>query len=65
MLVRIGLVVLAQGQYSNYVIQRFLEHSDRITQKHIMALLNDPNNLAAIKDSQYGRHVLSQLEKYK
>lgn len=62
---QIGLVVLAQGQYSNYVIQRFLEYCDRTTQKNIMALISETNNLAAVKDSQYGRHVLSQIEKYR
>ena len=59
------MVVLAQGQYSNYVIQRFLEYCDRTTQKNIMALISETNNLAAVKDSQYGRHVLSQIEKYR
>lgn len=57
--------MLAQGQYSNYVIQRFLEYCDRTTQKNIMALISETNNLAAVKDSQYGRHVLSQIEKYR
>lgn len=61
----IGLVVLAQGQFSNYVIQRFLEYCDRTTQKNIMALINEGSNLTAIKDSQFGRHVLSQIEKYR
>lgn len=54
-------MVLAQGQFSNYVIQRFLENCDRATQKHIMTLINEPTNLSTIKDSQYGRHVLSQI----
>lgn len=59
-------MVLAQGQYSNYVIQRFLEYSDRQTQKNIMALISEnSSNFNAIKDSQYGRHVLSQIEKYR
>jgi hypothetical protein len=55
-------VTLAQGQYANYVIQRFLEYSDRQTQKNIMSLISEnSHNYNAIKESQYGKHVLSQI----
>jgi hypothetical protein len=36
---RIGFVILARGQFSNYVIQRYLERSTRQIQESIMALI--------------------------
>ena len=63
---QIGLVVLAKGQYSNYVVQRYLEYSNKQIQQGIMALICEGTlNFNCIKESQYGRHVLGQLEKFR
>ena len=57
-------MILARGQYSNYVIQRYLERSPRFIHQSILALIPEGSqNLVAIKESQYGRHVLAQLGK--
>ena len=55
--------MLGQGQYSNYVIQKFLEYCDKESQRAISGFVTEESR-NAINNSTYGKHVLSQLDKY-
>ena len=57
------MVFIAKHQFGNYVIQSLLERVPRDCKVELKARLRE--NMTEISKSQYGRHVLMQMEKHK
>ena len=58
-----SFVAIAKHQFGNYVIQSLLERAPRESRTELRGRLRD--SAAEISKSQYGRHVLMQMEKHK
>ena len=54
---------IAKHQFGNYVIQSLLERVPRDWKTELKNRLRE--NVVEISKSQYGRHVLMQMEKHK
>ena len=59
----LSLVFIAKHQFGNYVIQSLLERVPRDWKTELKNRLRE--NVVEISKSQYGRHVLMQMEKHK
>ena len=60
---RCSFIVIAKHQFGNYVIQSLMERGPRESRDELKGKLKE--HCQEISKSQYGRHVLMQMEKYK
>jgi len=60
---RIGLVLLMNNPFGNYVVQRLIDCSSESTRKKIYKEIIASGSLYEIKQDHHGKHVFAFLEK--
>lgn len=62
----VGLIKLTKDAFGNYVVQRLYEHADIPTKIALYKRIKeDPEAVAELSKNNYGKHVLTFLDKNK